>query len=308
MSVDDLRKAQSDYSVAWLKFIQSYPKYPQALFCFFEGDDMKYYGIRIDLKVKPLDKYYLTCHGKQGVLRIADLIAKKYTKAWCAFFIDSDFDDPSEFANIPYLYVTPCYSVENLYVTKNCFCNILRSELKIDNDDGSDTDRCIATEMYTKTMDQLLNAMKLLNGWLFIQHKKAKEVGSKCLDINNLVICDLISCNLSGITTQYDYATIMNKCPNSHSVSDAELNEAIEYLTSSERIFKYRGKWLLQIFAIFIRLLVQDANKSKPVFFTRKYKSSLSISGNILSDLSQYADTPDCLIEYFNTLAQNKPV
>ena len=308
MAVNDLRQARTDYTVAWLKFIKSYPSDPLALFCFFEGDDVKYYGIRIDLRVRPQRKYYLVCNGKGGVLRLATLVAERYPASWRAFFVDRDFDEVIEAIAGSQIYTTPCYSVENMYVTKSCFGNILRSEMKIDNDDGTGADLEASLAKYEATMNQVLDACTLLNAWLFVQRQKEKECGSKRLDIDGLNLTRWVSLSLSGVAAGYDLSSIAEKFPNQHAVSGADLSTAFDDLGTSDRILTYRGKWLLTLFRVFVTLLTQDACQRTPVLFSRKYKAKLALSGNVLSDLSQYADTPHCLVKYLNQLAQSKPV
>ncbi len=113
--VETIRRARRNYSRIWLEFIKIYDKDPGKMFCFFEGkDDVKYYGIRIDLNISS-DWISLWCEGKEGVLHLFDLIKNsgKYKTAWVAFFIDKDFDEIDDLPSDDRIYIT-AYQLQQL--------------------------------------------------------------------------------------------------------------------------------------------------------------------------------------------------
>jgi hypothetical protein len=71
-----------------------YKEYELALYCFFEGEDSKYFGIRIKNIARPKKDIYLSCGGKEGVLGIYRMLSarKEYENIAAAYFIDKDFD------------------------------------------------------------------------------------------------------------------------------------------------------------------------------------------------------------------------
>src|SRR5690349_8257452 len=126
--LQSLRDARDSYVVAWNQFIRSFVCEPTVYYCFFEGDDAKYFGTRIEMLNPSVRWTPLICMGKKGVLKIYDLIHEneKYRRAKVAFFVDRDFD--SSHPDTLDCYVTPCYSIENLYVTETAFRRLLRQE------------------------------------------------------------------------------------------------------------------------------------------------------------------------------------
>jgi hypothetical protein len=75
------------------EFTRYYKSYPLALYCFFEGEDSKYYGIRIKTIAMPDKYFFLSCGGKDGVLKIHQIISSEeyYKSSKAAYFIDRDF-------------------------------------------------------------------------------------------------------------------------------------------------------------------------------------------------------------------------
>lgn len=96
--VDLLREARQAYTVLWGQFVKSFAKKPDDLYCFYEGDDAKYYGMRIDSFIRGEGRETLNCKGKGSVIRLFELIfnSSEYNHAWVAFFIDKDFDELTE--------------------------------------------------------------------------------------------------------------------------------------------------------------------------------------------------------------------
>ena len=58
-----------------------------------------------------------------------------YEKVCTMFFVDRDYDFSQKQIDED-LFVTPCYSIENLYVQRECFVNILQSEFGLNEIEG----------------------------------------------------------------------------------------------------------------------------------------------------------------------------
>lgn len=86
-----LRESRISYSVIWSQFILSYSKEPDTLYCFFEGEDSKYYSVRIDMFIGDSLWRGFNCHGKDSVIELYHLITsnKEYKNSWIALFIYS---------------------------------------------------------------------------------------------------------------------------------------------------------------------------------------------------------------------------
>ena len=82
---------------------------------------------------------------------------KSYNDVKKMFFVDMDMDvEPAD--KDEDLYVTPCYSVENLYANKYCFANIIESEFSI-NKGETDYDKTLQLfdELFEKFCNEIEN-------------------------------------------------------------------------------------------------------------------------------------------------------
>lgn len=100
-------------------------------FCFYEGEDGKYYDSRIRQK---FDDQFITYSvgNKKEVLKLLRKITSTdlYNNVCTMFFVDRDYDE-SIAKDYKDLFETPCYSIENLYVQQECLLKLLQSEFGI---------------------------------------------------------------------------------------------------------------------------------------------------------------------------------
>ena len=117
--LDTLKQSKDKPQVAFQEFTLSTRKHAEHLFCFFEGKDNPYYVPRIK---RFTDNYFpIKCGGRENVLEVYRLITNRveYNHYKKAFFIDRDFNPTLPIQNPP-IFETPCYAIENLYVSV-CF-------------------------------------------------------------------------------------------------------------------------------------------------------------------------------------------
>ncbi|QYX30501.1 DUF4435 domain-containing protein [Sphaerospermopsis torques-reginae] len=297
MSVAKLRDARNRPVVAFTEFTRQYKQNESALYCFFEGeDDKKYYGIRIRNIARPIKYSYFSCDGKEGVLDIHRIITnrKSYSQARAAYFIDRDFDVSIKNTAITGIYETPCYSIENLYTSINSFCEILRSEFKLAE---SDIDFNNCKNLYIKLQKEFHDAVELLNIWIACQREKRADLKLSGFDLSKLVQIDL-----DNITSNYTINELHTQFPKAITVTQEELDLKQNHLCIQERQKSFRGKFEIYFLFKFIQKLIEEANKGNPKYFTKKIKVTLNLrETTLISDLSQYADTPDCLVGYLES-------
>ena len=132
-SVKTLRESRGKAQAVFMKFTRLYKQDPSALYCFFEGENSKYYGVRIKNIIRPEKDFYFSCSGKDGVLGIHKMLSarKSYANVKAAYFIDRDFDESIRERGLNEIYETPCYSIENFYTSVQCFSEVLRSEFNL---------------------------------------------------------------------------------------------------------------------------------------------------------------------------------
>lgn len=126
----NLTQAMGTGSAAFLRFTRIHKSKLRYLFCFFEGEDAKYYGVRIKENLPEVDWEGISCGGKLKVEEVYNVLKihenPSYQVAKKAFFIDRDFDEPLSEELRKDIYETPCYSIENFYTTEDCFNSQVR--------------------------------------------------------------------------------------------------------------------------------------------------------------------------------------
>ena len=115
--LDEMREGIEESSTAFMEFADKRAFYKDRAFCFYEGEDGKYYDHRIR-SIIGNDFLHIKAGNKKKVLRVMELIKSKseYQEVNTMFFVDRDMGfDMKEYKEKD-VYVTPCYSIENLYV------------------------------------------------------------------------------------------------------------------------------------------------------------------------------------------------
>ena len=152
MKIQKMREErQSDNSV-FMQFVHNSRQYNDYVFCFYEGEDGKYYDSRIrQLFGNKICTY--TVRGKKNVLKLFDKIQRDdyYEDVCTMFFVDSDYDEAlSQERKSDKIFETPCYSIENLYVQDECLMRILQSEFGLNEIDE-----------YDKTMSKIKETLEI---------------------------------------------------------------------------------------------------------------------------------------------------
>mgnify|MGYP001320438155 CR=1 FL=1 len=307
--VDKLRQEASSGHVAYTEFILKLKNRSDCLFCFFEGkDDSKYYGIRIE---PLLDTEYdsIVCGGKEHVIAVENLISskKEYKKILKCYFTDQDYEEPVKINNI---YCLPSYSIENQYANKNVLQKILKHEFSL-NPDEDDFSKVIG--LFEKLQIEFHEKTTFINAWLACQSDKRKQLGILThLNIDNTIgsyfntilsqdlklILDLSSINdLSKIQTFFPLAPL---------ITSKELEEKLKYFKEKEHELYFRGKFQLKFFVSFLDRLKSEICKKQPALFCKKHKCNLRFEfANSLTNLSIYANTPECLYTYLKRIIKN---
>jgi len=294
MSVDKLRASRGKASAVFVEFTRLYKQHESALYCFFEGEDSQYYGIRIR---RPGKDIYLNCNGKEGVLGIYRMLSSRnhYANARTAYFVDRDFDQSIYDMGISKIYETPCYSIENFYTSVQCFSEILKNEFKLTESDEN-FERCIS--LYTKLQEKFHDAVELLNAWVACHRDKSSK-----LNISDMSVLRFVSVDLNQAIAIYTINDLSQSFPDIPVISEQELDAKKSELQVNTRQKSFRGKFEIEFLFAFLQKLISEANQGNYPYFTRKVKVVLSLTKRtIISDLSQYADTPDCLYNYLESL------
>ncbi len=171
--LDELRKGRSKAQVAYQDFILHTRANKDGLFCFFEGKDNVYYIPRIK---RFTNKYHsIHCGGREKVLKVYELINhhREYDKYKKAFLIDRDFNSPLSPPN-PDIFETPCYSIENFYVSVNVFQEIIKNYFYL-SEISQEFEICL--QLFKERQKEFHQAVILFNAWYacLIDKKKKQD-------------------------------------------------------------------------------------------------------------------------------------
>ncbi|TMP30633.1 hypothetical protein CWB98_23215 [Pseudoalteromonas rubra] len=304
--LDTLREARSSISVQFMDFIKAVSRHRDILVCFFEGDDEKYFSIRINSILPEIKWTGINCKGKKNVTSLRDKISShsQYKSSLVAFFIDNDFGD-DVIDNEEDFYITPTYAVENFYSNVEAFKNIITAEFGMSEFCSETNDFETAVSIFKDRLNEYCNIMLAFNIWIKSHRiiEKSTDDKSKQLNLNNLKIEDLVSISLTEVTAVYDCGNVSSLFPNSFSVTPEQYADSELYFSQSEKSLEelLRGKQQLEFLRVFLVQLREERSKKVSTVFTRKTLVKLQLSkANVHSELSQYAITPSCLIEYLS--------
>lgn len=300
--ITTLRDSRDVYSEKLRQLLLNFQKFPNALYCVYEGEDAKYYGIRVDTFSGADDRRKVPCKGKDDVLKLFGRVAsdERLMHSNTIFFIDRDFDGLKGSQGGQMLYMTPCYSIENLYIQDGVLRRILIEEFGVD-DFGCEKELVRILDLYNKLFDELASALTTLNAWIFLQRSK-ENPGSK-INLNNKKLNRFVSISLDKVEKLYTKEDLVTLFPEAVEILDEELSAKEEEFSRCDKSNVYRGKYFVEFLRIFLDLLKADRQCSSPRYFDQKQNVKLTLSrANILSELSQYADTPECLKTFLQRL------
>lgn len=308
--LNEMKESAESGHVAYTNFVRAYSKTKQNIvYCFFEGDeDKKYYGTRITIKHEREFQDF-TCGGRDLVLKAKELIKNRleYDKAKTLFFIDKDYTDDKVENE---LYVTPCYSIENFYSTKETLKKVLQSEFNMNKSDENFTK---VVKLYTKSLDIYHDKLLFLNAWLSCQHDiRISTKSSTRLNINEVlkkyfnIDENMFDANLNLKLDKFDDLGNKEILENNLFISAPKvttdmINSKIAYFDNIDNSCMFRGKFELKFFIDFLKRLKEEATSKHPKILTKKYKCALSFKlEDSISVLAQYSNTPTCLIQFLD--------
>lgn len=295
MSRKDEMYAESNCIEAiFLSYINS--KSRKNISFFFEGkDDFKYYCPRISLFNNKEYNLYI-CDNKNNVIKVHKMIKKQSSSKSNdikLFFVDRDYDDNSLIDTD--IYITPTYSIENLYFTDIAIKNMLRGVIGLSNHlDDDNKDLNIAFNYVIKCREELIENIIYGNAYYSCQVRKSTDASIEKPDLSAIKqYRDLITCK-----KLQDFESLIE---NHINVSEEELIEECDRLRQNPLVL-IRGKYIVEGMIKYLNFIVDDSNKRNRCgdeLLSKRRLVRLNITkNNFISEFSTYASTPPCLIKY----------
>lgn len=290
-----LRENRENASVAFMEFCSYKECYKEYLFVFYEGEDRKYYNQRIrDFVGSKIIQ--IKAGNKKNVIKVMKQIdsQNQYNNVKTVFFVDRDMDFNMPEYNSNNLYVTPCYSIENLYVNEYSLGLILEDEFGLNSNDN-DYNQIMSN--FSCLYKDFCDKMTVFNALVLLRNEKKLNEDKVC--INNIKTSHLIKIDIinRSITFSIHYEKVISDLSIKLNVmNDEEIKQAVSRLSSyGDPCDVFRGKNQLDFMIEFIDQLCKY---KKEIIKSNKNSISINPKQNRLSTLSRYAKTPDNLIKF----------
>lgn len=295
-------------AVKFLEFTRAVAKSPGKVICFFEGEDLKYFSVRLDVYLGDERWSPISCGGKKNVLSLREVISgnDSYRESKRAFFVDADFF-PEDSIGLDLVYTTPGYSIENFYVTSRVMKRVLQAEFGVDEHGDEGEEFAAVVSAFEERLNEFCVEANDFHAWIYayrVFERESSGYKPPPLNLNNLDVGVFIEVSLGKVEAAYDRGRICANFPGCASLLDHYLADAGVRFSALEHSFRLRGKYLVGFFRIFLLALKDARVKGGSPAFRRGSNVRLALSRqNFLSELSQYADTPECLVKFMAGLS-----
>ncbi len=200
---------------------------------------------------------------------------------------------------MPPIFETPCYSIENFYVSLDAFKEILKNEFQLSDLNDDVYKSCV--DIFTARQKEFHEAVTLFNAWYACLIKIRNENGLKTgVNLEDKLPENFINFSLEKISSNYNLQIIKNNFPNATEVSEEILNRKVIDFKSCDHCKVFRGKYEMQFLLKIIELIIKDSQSDKKCI---KQKISFSFGSALsntqaISVFSAYAETPKILNDY----------
>ncbi|QNX06057.1 DUF4435 domain-containing protein [Acinetobacter seifertii] len=295
---------KNEISVIFRDYIKSRRLKKEAIQLIVEGvDDPKYYTTRFNIFLNP-EWNITSVGGKSKVLGLKEIIEKhpSYKNDECYYFIDKDYD---ERIFLDKTYCTPTYSIENFYLHPTCITNLVTSECGLSNYsikeryailDYINSDYLCELENFHKNK----KIIKINSVFKFIRNNEIPTTSlDKVLKIelhsNSIKIKHLKEYQKLKIENIKNYRKFL------------ETEDYHKFISSP--LENFRGKQEILFLKYYLKRLYNDGELSKEIYSNFGVKIKLenpAMADKILSNVSNYAYTPDCLKNFLLTIKSSK--
>ena len=310
-------EAANSFAVVYRNFVLWSSKRKDHLLCAVEGQDHMYYDPRVRAVIPELSSSYFHMGGRANVLELLDLALKNPALSGLkiAFFVDGDFGRPNNVSDC--LYVTPGYSIENHYVSREAFRRLLGTAFDMRElvrqgsvwQENKELNRildfcCQVMNVYGQTIGVQLNA------FLLAAYKSATEQGQsrhslRTKDFDQQRFQSLFEITHAGFVPNIEltYETLLREYKTTAEfVTERHFTAALEQLRTVDAIQVGRGKFLFAVLLALLDFLRSDGRRTKPKVFSCKQPCKYDESGLPLATLSSFADTPPELTAFLRRL------
>lgn len=277
---------------------------PNLFFAFVEGYDSPYYSMRIE-RISNKSVQPIICKSKDNVKKVYNLMESKgqHSKNLAiGYFVDADYDRNEEYNPNGRIFVTPCYSIENLYCTETCMIKILINEFHYQQ---NDEDYKNILQRYVDFQEEFNEAALNLNIW-YCAVKRNNQLLK--VDLGKDSLSEFVNVNWSDYTIG-EVMSLDKICERYLDVprpSSDDFVNAEDYLRQ-DPIQRIRGKFELHFTITFLMNIASEIKGKKKTILDRRQNNFNVGMSDAISRLSQYADDAYNLETYIKQCLLNTP-
>lgn len=319
--VDFMDEMLEDESVIFRNFIKLYVDNKEKTFFLLEGDD------DIDYYLNKIEGYFglhnnrwveMVCSGRSNVIGLIKELSlhtkKEYRNSKHLGIVDKDYHETSDNPFPERLYITPCYAIENFYVSNSFFKKVLYFKFFLKEHDSVNQDFTYCLNTYVARRNDFVGSILELDKYLRcnrIMYEK-KLIESK-INARDLKLANFISIDLEKVSVKSNTLDFLGK--KIEDFDEESLKEAEEFYHNKSHemlALMIRGKFMFYFVAQFLHKLKHDNHQKIPKLFVDSYTNSQKkgiekIKRNktrlffdienpdLFSVLSDYSDYPECL-------------
>lgn len=287
-----LNKTNRTPTVPFVKFELLSNEFGEShVYCFVEGHDLPYYSIRIDaILASDFSCHCIDSGGKKNVIGVNSILSQKpeYSKYKILYMVDHDYDDNSSLSDS--IYVTPCYSVENLYKIDLIKDRIVLLTL-------GDPKYRVCEQFINEKCRLFIEKITLFCSWYYC----VKQIEQKTHTFHNINLGDNIDSKYLEFKVENTNIDIvshyslddLNRDYNTN-ITEELLDSGIKYINND--IKRIRGKYVYQFIENLLKFfnldscgLRQYCQKPLGINLDRK---------KLMTTINVIAVTPSCLKKY----------
>lgn len=293
--LEQMRKSCGTYEAVFIQFVNNRKYYNSYAFCFYEGEDGKYYDPRIRQKFSDKFMTFIVGNKKEVIKLLKKINSEDLYKDVCTmFFVDRDYDK-SLLGQQENIFETPCYSIENLYAQEECLKKILQSEFGLNMVD-EDFQKCL--QDFRFRADEFKECILEFNALAYLRRERS-DSNSNCA-FGSVKTSHIVKVEVAKVERASRYVDTIQDIKEKLQFSEEDIEKAKNILNEQGNFsMNFRGKNQLDFFVSFIKGLKELNNVGG--YFSEKYNNvHINITSNRLSELSQYAITPSCLEKFLD--------
>lgn len=293
--IEKLRAGRNNEQVQLQSYNNFRSRQGGKLVCAFEGhDDVTFYETMFG-KISANIRYVpYVCLGKDKVLQLRQILARNVASDshLMRYFIDHDFDGLKGQPFDDNLYVTPCYSIENLLVGQAVLEGLLRAEYRC-HDEYAAQDVAVIGKLFEDRVSEFISCMRDVNCWLHSARTQGIILGEMKDDIEKY-----LRISLKAITTNAQAGELQVLIGYASAPDVTKLTASLPAFEALDPMKDWRGKFWFAFFRKFLKLLKDDRGTKNPQYFTQKAGMSFNADCDIIRSLASMIAVPQCLHQF----------